>query len=74
MKKVFGIVALCAIAASAIAVPARRDGMVRTMADGTEKTIYLNGDEHFHYLTDAEGNMIIIPGNLEEIELDISVC
>ena len=58
MKKVFGIVALCAIAASAIAVPARRDGMVRTMADGTEKTVYLNGDEHFHYLTDAEGNML----------------
>ena len=58
MKKLLGLIALCVVAASATAVPARRDGIVRTMADGTEKTIYLNGDEFFHYLTDEQGNML----------------
>ena len=41
-----------------MAVPARRDGMVRTAADGTEKTVYLHGNEFFHYTTDAEGNWL----------------
>ena len=58
MKKLLGLVVLCVVAASVMAVPARRDGIVRTMADGTEKTIYLNGDEFFHYLTDEQGNML----------------
>ena len=49
---------LCAVAVSAIAVPARRDGMVRTAADGTEKMVYQHGNELFHYLTDAEGNWL----------------
>ena len=53
-----GIVALCAVAVSAIAVPARRGGVVRTAADGTEKTVFLNGDEYFHYITDADGNWL----------------
>ena len=58
MKKVLSILCVCAVAVSAMAVPARRDGMVRTAADGTEKTVYLHGNEFFHYLTDAEGNML----------------
>ena len=58
MKKLSGLVILCVVAVSAMAVPARRDGIVRTMADGTEKTVYLNGDEFFHYLTDEEGNIL----------------
>ena len=53
-----GIVALCAVAVSAIAVPARRGGVVRTAADGTEQTVFLNGDETFHYITDANGNWL----------------
>lgn len=53
-----GIVALCAVAVSAIAVPARRDGMIRTAEDGTEKMVFLHGDAFFHYLTDAEGNWL----------------
>ncbi|MBQ1859252.1 MAG: M6 family metalloprotease domain-containing protein [Paludibacteraceae bacterium] len=58
MRKLLGIVVLCAVAASAIAVPARRGGVVRTAADGTEKTVFLNGDEFFHYITDADGNWL----------------
>ena len=53
-----GIVILCAVAVSAMAVPARRGGVVRTAADGTEKTVFLNGDECFHYITDADGNWL----------------
>lgn len=58
MKKIFSILCVCAVAVSATAVPARRDGFVRTAADGTEKMVFLNGDEKFHYLTDAQGNML----------------
>lgn len=58
MKKFFSILCVCAVAVSAMAVPARRGGVVRTTADGTQKTVFLNGDEHFHYLTDAQGNML----------------
>jgi len=58
MKKILGIALLCAVAGSAMAVPARPGGMVRTDAEGTEKTVFLNGDETFHYLTDAEGNWL----------------
>ena len=43
---------------SATAVPARREAQVRTAADGTEKIVYQNGDETFHYLTDAEGRWL----------------
>ncbi|MBQ3998393.1 MAG: M6 family metalloprotease domain-containing protein [Paludibacteraceae bacterium] len=58
MKRILGIVVLCAVAVSAAAIPARRGGVVRTATDGTEKIVFLNGDENFHYLTDAEGNWL----------------
>ena len=53
-----GIVTLCAIAVSVMAVPARRDGMVRTDANGNEKTVFLHGNESFHYMTDENGNWL----------------
>lgn len=49
---------LCAVAASAMAVPARREAVLRTAADGTQKSVFLRGDETFHYLTDAQGNWL----------------
>lgn len=55
MKKIFSILMVCAVAVSATAVPARRDGVVRTLEDGTEVTVYQNGDENFHYLTNEAG-------------------
>lgn len=58
MKKIFSVVILCAVAVSATAVPACREGMLRTASDGTEKMVYLNGDEIFHYMTDSEGNWL----------------
>ena len=55
MKKIFSILIVCAVAVSATAVPARRDSVVRTLEDGTEVTVYPNGDENFHYLTNEAG-------------------
>ena len=58
MKKLVGIVMLCAVAVSAIAVPARREGMVRTDANGNEKIVFLHGNESFHYMTDENGTWL----------------
>ena len=58
MKKILSIVMLFAAAASAAAMPARREGVVRTASDGTEKTVYLHGDAFYHYMTDGEGNWL----------------
>ncbi len=58
MKRIFSILCVCAVAVSAMAVPARRGGVVRTAADGTEKTVFLNGDETFHYMTDENGTWL----------------
>lgn len=55
MRKIISIAILCAVAVSAIAVPARREGIVRTSSDGTEKTVFQYGDETFHYITDENG-------------------
>lgn len=49
---------LCACALTMQAVPARRDGRVVTQADGTTLTVFAHGDEHFHWLTNAEGEWI----------------
>lgn len=55
MRRSIYIVCLCFLALRATAVPARREGFVRTGADGKEHTVYLHGNEYFHYMTDAEG-------------------
>ena len=62
MKKIFSIMILCAIAVSAIAMPARRGGVVRTAEDGTEKIVYLHGDAFSHYMTDRDGNWLKYDG------------
>ena len=58
MKKILGIWICCAVAVSAMAAPARIIGQVRTLEDGTEKTVYQHGDEFFHYLTDEDGTWL----------------
>lgn len=49
---------LLVVAVSATAIPARREGFVRVGSDGTEKIVFQHGDEHFHYITDAEGQWL----------------
>lgn len=58
MKKIVSLLFAAGMATAMMAVPAKRGGIVRTMEDGTQKTVYLHGNEDFHYLTDAEGNWL----------------
>ena len=55
LRKISCILALCVMALSAYAVPARRGGQLRKAADGREIMVYMHGNEDFHYLTDASG-------------------
>jgi len=54
MRKIFLIGALF-ICAGAWALPAKRDGRIMRAADGTEKMVYMHGNEDMHYLTDEAG-------------------
>lgn len=69
MKKIVSIVICCATALCIYAVPARRMGRTVTQADGTTLTVYAHGDEHFHWLTNEQGEWIALnaQGNYEVI-------
>ncbi len=58
MKKTLGLLCLCLLAISASGKPAYRGPITRTTEDGTEKIVYLHGNEHFHYMTDKDGQWI----------------
>ena len=58
MKKIGLVVLLSAIVGSVWAVPARRGGLVVTQPDGSELTVYQHGDEHFHWLTNTQGEWL----------------
>lgn len=58
MKKLVSLFICLAFAATAMAKPAYRGPITRTLADGTEKVVYLHGDEHFHYMTDEAGEWL----------------
>ncbi|MCR5180104.1 MAG: M6 family metalloprotease domain-containing protein [Bacteroidaceae bacterium] len=55
MKHFSLFVACCLLSTLCYAVPARRVSRVVRQADGTELTVYLQGDESFHYYTTADG-------------------
>ena len=55
LRKKISVIALLAVAISVLAVPARRDGHIMTAPDGTEKLVFMHGNEDFHYLTDENG-------------------
>ncbi len=58
MKKVTTLLLCCVAALSLWAVPARREGVWRTQADGTKIWVCQHGDERFHWLTNAQGEWI----------------
>ena len=58
MKKIPHILFLCALAMFATAKPAYRGPLVRTMPDGSEKIVYMHGDECAHFITDDEGRWL----------------
>ena len=58
MKRIYSLLWVVMTAAAVMAVPARQGGYLRTAADGTEKMVYLHGNEHFHYMTDEAGRWL----------------
>ena len=58
MKKLFTFVASLMFIVGAMAVPANRKPIVVEQADGTQITIVKHGDEHFHYVTDQQGQWL----------------
>ena len=49
------VLALCT---EAMAVPAKKGGIVVQDTDGRDITVYLHGDEHFHWMTDETGRWL----------------
>ncbi len=55
MKKFISLMSCLVLAGMVMAKPAYRGPIVQVAEDGTEKTVYLHGDEHFSYMTDESG-------------------
>lgn len=55
MKKFISLISCLVLAGMVMAVPAYRGPIVQIAEDGTEKTVYLHGDEYFSYMTDEDG-------------------
>lgn len=58
MKKIGLIAVLCVIINTLWAVPARKGGFVVSQPDGSELTVYQHGDEHFHWMTNKQGEWL----------------
>ena len=58
MKKLFTLFAAAAIAATAMAIPARREYITVTNSDGKTLSITLCGDETFHYYKTSDGLIV----------------
>ncbi|MBR1878066.1 MAG: M6 family metalloprotease domain-containing protein [Paludibacteraceae bacterium] len=58
MRKSIVTIFLCYLALYITAKPAYRGPITRIAADGSEQTVYLHGNEHFHYMTDADGQWL----------------
>ncbi len=58
MKKIISLMSCLVLAGMVMAKPAYRGPIVQVAEDGTEKTVYLHGDEHFSYMTDEAGEWL----------------
>lgn len=58
MKRFILMIVTLSLCVGAWAIPARRGGIVLTDANGNEKTVFLHGNEHFHYMTDEQGRWL----------------
>ena len=58
MRKILFIVSLLMLSMRLWSVPATREPVVRILADGSTDTVYLHGDEYYHYYTDRFGRVI----------------
>lgn len=55
LKRLLTLAALCLTVGSAFALPAKRKVVVHRQSDGTELSVMLLGDEHFHYYATLDG-------------------
>lgn len=55
MNRLIIFISCCLFVSVGFAIPARRVSKVVRQADGTELTLFLQGDETFHYYTTADG-------------------
>ena len=58
MKKFISLMSCLVLAGMVMAKPAYRGPIVQIAEDGTEKTVYLHGDESFSYMTDEAGEWL----------------
>ncbi len=58
MKKIFSILTTLCVTTMLHAVPAYRGAIHQTMENGEEIEVYLHGDEHFHWTTNAQGEWL----------------
>ena len=58
MKRIVYLFLAAMMTAIVWAVPARKGGVVVTQPDGSEMIIYQHGDEHFHWMTNENGEWI----------------
>ena len=58
MKRTCILALICAMVSMAWAVPARRTGLIVTQPDGSQVTVYQHGDEHFHWMTNEQGEWL----------------
>ena len=65
MKRQLTTILLTIIAVTAMAIPAKRGfWKTITLVDGTQVRAELRGDEHMHYMQDAQGNKYVDEGDV----------
>lgn len=57
-KTIITSILLAAVSITMWAIPARKGGHIVTLNDGSEMTVYMHGDEHFHWMTNEKGEWI----------------
>ena len=60
MRKIGLLIVLSSLVCTAWAVPARRGGIMKTQPDGSQIAVYQYGDEHFHWITNAKGEWLMV--------------
>lgn len=58
MKNIFSVLIVCAVAATAMAMPAKRGWQTRVQADGTTIEVQQFGDEFYHYMINRDGQQV----------------
>ena len=58
MRKLLSVIGMAVWSLAVWSVPARREPILRYGADGRVDTVWLHGDEYYHYYTDTHGEVI----------------